>query len=210
MNMVSENLRNYVRNKLSIKDEEEINLEDISKIKELNLNRLNYNLEEALFIPEELIYFIELERCSFDGFLITDEIRKNLNKLRKLQTIELNHCRLSGNTMVDIGIRKLNLNYSDFYFINIFKNTSYLEETVLKNITVDAETLSKLENLRKLSIFNCDVKKSDYLNEIKNLKEIKIIGSKLDNKCVVEELKKKVKVEFSEKEFKYIMQRKNV
>lgn len=200
----SENIKAYVMYTLALNDASEITLDNLEKIKEININRLNYNLKEAKFDPVDLSYLKGLEHCSFSGFLINDEIKEKLEKLNKLNYLEFDHCKISGNKIINNKLVKLYLNCSDFKLLKMFNNLSELRKLIIKGIIVDSKELCGLNGLEELQLLNCEVKNSGFLTELKGLRKIKIIGSTLDNESVIKSLKEIIYTIYSNEEFRYI------
>lgn len=205
MEIQSENIKKYLKNNLDLKDEKNIELSDILKIEELNLNRLNYKLKEAKFIPEELGYFKELRKCSLNEFLINDDIKKNISKLEKLEKLTLNHCIITGYDKIKNKLKQIYLNYSNFEFVNILECKESLEKMTLKNvINVDIENISKFANITELELLNCEVKKFEFITNLTNLKKLKIIGCNLEKDDIKEKINSNIQLNFSKNEFFYV------
>ncbi len=205
MEIQSENIKKYLRNNLDLKDEENIELSDILKIEELNLNRLNYELKEAKFIPEELGYFKGLRKCSLNGFLINDDIKKNISKLEKLEKLTLNHCIINGYEKIANKLKNIYLNYSNFEFVNILESKESLEKMTLKNvIDVDIENISKFDNIIELELLNCEVKKFEFVKNLRNLKKLIIIGCNLEEEDIRKKINSDIQLKFSKNEFFYV------
>jgi len=203
MQILSENLYKYIVNNFDIEDE--IKQEDIDKITDLNINSFNNKLQEARFIPEELSYFKNLQKCQFNSFLINDEIINNLEKLEKLDFLSLEHCEITGNKNIKNRIKKICLNYSDFNFINMLENKNSLEKLVLKDIVnVDVNKIYEFKNLKELELLNCSLLNARYITQLEKLESIKIIGCELDICSLLEKLRENVSVVFSRNKFMHV------
>lgn len=201
MEIKSENLKRYIENNVDIKGNE-IELEDIRKLDRININALNFKLEEAIFVPEELLYLQEIEECSFANFNITDDIVVNLNKLKKLRIFQFDFCKSTVSKKIYNSISRIYLNYSDFSLLEMCENTETMETVFLKNVKdVDVSKINKFKNLKRLSLLNSEVNNIESLEKFENLEEVKIIGSKINNIQVLENLKNKIKIEYSEDEY---------
>ena len=201
MEIKSENIREYIENNVDIKGNE-IELEDIKKLDRININALNFKLEEAIFVPEELSYLKEIEECSFANFTITDEIIENLNKLKKLSIFQFDFCKSTVSKKIYNSISRIYLNYSDFSLLEMCDNTESMKTVFLKNVKdIDVSKINKFKNLKRLSLLNSEVNNIESLKNFENLEEVKIIGSKINNVSILEELSKKIKIEYSEDEY---------
>lgn len=202
MNLESENLRKYVIYNTDLKLGDEITIEAIESMDYLTIKRLNAKMEEAVFVPEELAYFKNIKTCGFSGFTIRDNIKENIEKLNKLNFIKFDHCRYRGKNGINNNIEDIELNCSEFGLFCMCNNKTNLKNVFLKDVEeVDVEEIVKYENIEKISLLNCEVKNANSLLKLNKLKTIRIIGSKLDNKEVVEKLKEKVDVTYSEEEY---------
>lgn len=201
MEIKSENIKRYIENNVDIKGNE-IELEDIRKLDRININALNFKLEEAIFVPEELSYLQEINECSFANFTITDEIIENLNKLKKLSIFQFDFCKSTVSKKIYNNISRIYLNYSDFSLLEMCDNTESMETVFLKNIKdIDVSKINKFRNLKRLSLLNSEVNNIESLEKFENLEEVKIIGSKINNIQVLENLKNRIKIEYSEDEY---------
>ena len=205
MEILSENIKKYLINNLHISDENDIELDDIYKVGKINLNRQNYSLKEAKFVPSELALFKNLKECAFSQFLINDEIKENLSKLENLEVLDLDHCIIAGCKTISNKIKVIIMNYSNFNFMNIFENKSSMKKILLKDIiNVDIKKITEFENIEELILLNCEIKNSIFIKELKNLKKVRIIGCKLDNDDAVNMLDKNIEKVFSKDEFFYV------
>ena len=201
MEIKSENIKRYIENNVDIKGNE-IELEDIKKLDRININALNFKLEEAIFVPEELSYLKEIEECSFANFNITDDIVVNLNKLKKLRIFQFDFCKSTVSKKIYNSISRIYLNYSDFSLLEMCDNTESMETVFLKNVKdIDVSKINKFKNLKRLSLLNSEVNNIESLENFENIEEVKIIGSKINNVSILEELSKKIKIEYSEDEY---------
>ena len=197
----SENIKKYIENNLSIKNNE-IEMDEIIKLEKININGLNYKLEKAVFVPEELSYLKGISECSFKNFTITNEILENLNKLDKLNVLQFDFCQNETHKTINNKINSIYLNGSNFELLSMCENTEYMETIFLKNIEkVDINSICKYKNLKKLFLLNSDIKNIELLEELPNLSYLKIIGSKIDNLEIIEKLRKKIEVIYSEEEY---------
>ena len=200
MEIKSENLKEYIINNSNIRNRD-IEIEDINKLKSLNINGLNNRLEEALFVPQELSYFKEIEECSFSSITITNEIIENINKLNKLEIIEYDFCKNTAKIEMENKVKRIYLNYSNIELLNLCKNIDTMEKIFLKNIeNVDIRMVCKFKNVKNIYLLNCNVINIESLEELEKLEFLKVIGSKIDNYETIEKLSKSIKVEYSEDE----------
>ena len=197
----SENIKKYIENNLDIENNE-IEMDDIIKLEKININGLNYKLEKAVFVPEELSYLKGISECSFNNFTITNEILENLNKLEKLNVLQFDFCQSEADKTINNKISSIYINCSDFKLLSMCENAEYMETIFLKNIEeVDINSICKYKNLKKLFLLNSNVKNIELLEKLPNLSYLKIIGSKIENTEIIEKISKKIEVVYSEEEY---------
>jgi hypothetical protein len=202
MKIYSENIRNYIINNTNLEEEDEITINDINKIDYLIIKRLNNRMKIAEFVPAELSYFKNLKTCGFSDFTIRDDIKENLNSLEKLSYLKFDHCRFGGNDKINNEIEGIELNYSEFNLFCMCNNKMKLKDVILKNVEdVNTDEICKFENIQNISLLNCNIRNFKNILQLKNLKKVKIIGSKIDDKETVEILKTKINVTYSEEEY---------
>ena len=147
-------------------------------------------------------YLKEIEECSFSKLEITNEIIINLNKLKKLKIIQYDFCNNISDIKIENAIKKIYINYSDFSLLTACNNTEAMEIIFLKNVNnVDINKICKFKNVKKIYLLNCNVIGISLLEQLESLEYLEVIGSKIDNKKIIEELSKKIKVKYSEEEY---------
>ena len=197
----SENIKKYIENNEDIKNNE-IEMEDVIKLEKIHINGLNYKLEKAEFVPEELSYLKGISECTFSNFIITNEILENLNKLEKLSVLQFDYCQSETDKTINNKISSIYLDCSDFNLLSMCDNTEYMETIFLKNVEeIDINCIYKYKNLKKLFLLNSNVKNIELLEELPNLSYLKIVGSKIENTEIIEKLSKKIEVIYSEEEY---------
>lgn len=135
------------------------NIEDITEkdLDKINTIMLDYNKFAVL---DDLLYLHNLKKCILKNFILNSEETKILEKLNKLEILELNNCKV--NSAFKLDIKKLNLVFcSDIEIGKSFENSS-IQEICLDNCNnisfLGLNTINKLDNI--------------ILNEIKLTKNI--------------------------------------
>lgn len=203
MEIRSENIKKYLINNIQVSNDN-IEMEDLLKLKEININWFNSKLEKAYFNPNELSYLKEIISCSFNNFVINDEILENINKLNKLEVLNYDFCKSIANKSINNKIKEIYMNCSDIELLLCCNTIETMEKIFLKNIeNVDINTIEKFKNVKEIYLLNCKVKNIVLLEKFKNLSYVEIIGSKIDNYETIEKLKKKIRVKYSKEEYFY-------
>ena len=155
-------LRMVVENKTSIEE-----------VSELSLMNKTFIKEDAKLNLEEIYKLKNLKKLSIKFFTINDEIIKVLNKLEKLEILEIYMCkfetteRLNGNNIKNIYIynaENLNLDILDKNKVKAIR----IENSGL----VDFYKFVKFEKIEKLEVIRCPVISIPKLNLLKSIKEL--------------------------------------
>lgn len=155
-------LRMVVENKTSIEE-----------VSELSLMNKTFIKEDAKLNLEEIYKLKNLKKLSIKFFTINDEIIKVLNKLEKLEILEIYMCkfetteRLNGNNIKNIYIynaENLNLDILDTNKVKAIR----IENSGL----VDFYKFVKFEKIEKLEVIRCPVISIPKLNLLKSIKEL--------------------------------------
>lgn len=125
------------------KNIEGITEKDLDKIDTI---MLDYNKFAVL---DDLLYLNNLKKCILKNFILNSEEIKILEKLNKLEILELNNCKV--NSVCKLDIKRLNLVFcSGIEIGKSFKNSN-IQEIYLDNCNnicfSDLNTINKLNNI---------------------------------------------------------------
>ncbi len=125
------------------KNIEGITEKDLDKIDTI---MLDYNKFAVL---DDLLYLNNLKKCILKNFILNSEEIKILEKLNKLEILELNNCKV--NSVCKLDIKRLNLVFcSGIEIGKSFKNSN-IQEIYLDNCNnicfSDLNTINKLDNI---------------------------------------------------------------
>ena len=124
------------------------NIEDITEkdLDNIDTIMLDYNKFAVL---DDLLYLNNLKKCILKNFILNSEEIKILEKLNKLEILELNNCKV--NSVCKLDIKRLNLVFcSGIEIGKSFKNSN-IQEIYLDNCNnicfSDLNTINKLNNI---------------------------------------------------------------
>ena len=125
------------------KNIEGITEKDLDKIDTI---MLDYNKFAVL---DDLLYLNNLKKCILKNFILNSEEIKILEKLNKLEILELNNCKV--NSVCKLDIKRLNLVFcSGIEIGKSFKNSN-IQEIYIDNCNnicfSDLNTINKLNNI---------------------------------------------------------------
>ena len=125
------------------KNIEGITEKDLDKIDTI---MLDYNKFAVL---DDLLYLNNLKKCILKNFILNSQEIKILEKLNKLEILELNNCKV--NSVCKLDIKRLNLVFcSGIEIGKSFKNSN-IQEIYLDNCNnicfSDLNTINKLDNI---------------------------------------------------------------
>ena len=200
MYIYSENIRQYIINNTTIINNK-ITQNNLEQIEDININKLNLKLEEAVFIPEELKLLINLKSCTLLGFDIDDKLLNNINELKYLNKLDFEYCKYNGSSKIINKILEIRLKDSDITLLNII-NTNILKTLTMENIdNIDLLLIAKYKKIEKLKLLNCNITNFDYITELKDLKELTLIGTNIENSNIHNKVDKNVNIIFDENKY---------
>ena len=155
--------------KLRMVVENKTELEEIDELSLVNKNFLGQDLGIDL---TEIVKVKNLKNLSIKFFTITDEIIETLNKLEKLETIEILMCKMETSKIIENNIKTIYIHGVEGLNIDNFQ-TENLEYIRIENSgLIDIYKLTKFSNLERLELVNCPIISVPKLSMIKSLEEL--------------------------------------
>ena len=155
--------------KLRMVVENKTELEEIDELSLVNKNFLGQDLGIDL---TEIVKVNNLKNLSIKFFTITDEIIETLNKLEKLETIEILMCKMETSKIIENNIKTIYIHSVEGLNIDNFQ-TENLEYIRIENSgLIDIYKLTKFSNLERLELVNCPIISVPKISMIKSLEEL--------------------------------------
>ena len=155
--------------KLRMVVENKTELEEIDELSLVNKNFLGQDLGIDL---TEIVKVKNLKNLSIKFFTITDEIIETLNKLEKLETIEILMCKMETSKIIENNIKTIYIHSVEGLNIDNFQ-TENLEYIRKENSgLIDIYKLTKFSNLERLELVNCAIISVPKISMIKSLEEL--------------------------------------
>ena len=155
--------------KLRMVVENKTELEEIDELSLVNKNFLGQDLGIDL---TEIVKVKNLKNLSIKFFTITDEIIETLNKLEKLETIEILMCKMETSKIIENNIKTIYIHSVEGLNIDNFQ-TENLEYIRIENSgLIDIFKLTKFSNLERLELVNCPIISVPKISMIKSLEEL--------------------------------------
>lgn len=155
--------------KLRMVVENKTELEEIDELSLVNKNFLGQDLGIDL---TEIVKVKNLKNLSIKFFTITDEIIETLNKLEKLETIEILMCKMETSKIIKNNIKTIYIHSVEGLNIDNFQ-TENLEYIRIENSgLIDIYKLTKFSNLERLELVNCPIISVPKISMIKSLEEL--------------------------------------
>ena len=178
----SKELKEYVYLELNKNRLDPIYDEDLEKITDIQLNSLDLIGEPTDVTILDLIFFKNLKICTLMNMNITNIDLDILQKLPKLQFLQLYNCNFSNNKKIELNLLDLVISNCPNVKVSMFENIQTLQNLRIVNCdNIDITGISNLKNLSKLFLQNLNLTEIDEVQEIKNLKYLNLNGSKIDN-----------------------------
>jgi len=199
MRIENEELKFKIYNTLNKDYEEEIEEEELKKVKSLSINKNNQDSEDFVYEEKDFQFFKYVECLTLNSFEITDKFVRQIGLMKNLHSLTLNYCKFLTKTEINNSLKRLIITYSDNFDLTLFSNILSLEMLQLIEAKIDISTLKKCEKLQDIYLYECEIKNFEMLVKLENLREVCLDGSNiLDN--VYEILKKKnMKIHYKER-----------
>lgn len=176
--------------------------EELKDFDSITLNAKDFKQNEIIYEEEDYKVLKYINSIALNGFIIDDQIIKNLNYLKDLSSIIFNHCIFENNTLIESNIESLWITYSNVKNLKLFQNFERIKKmTFIEVGEIDIKEIINIKNIEELAICNSFIKNSIMINDFKNLKELKLDGSLVDEKNFLELLNKDIKLSYKEKYF---------
>ena len=198
----SNELKTYVYLKLNKDENTPLYDEDLNEIEVVHLNALDFLDEPTDVEICDLVFFKNLKNCYLSNMYIKDEDLEILNRIKSLESLQLNNCSFSNNKKMNLNLLSLIVNKCKDIKFKIFDNLVTLESVRIVNCdNVELSGISKLSNLKKLYLQNLKLNQIDEIKDLKELEYLNLNGSKIKNLTNLNN--NKLEVEHNEKNFLY-------
>ena len=164
-------------------------------MKSIVLNK--FDVKENV-IQYDFEQFKEVESCTLNRFEINDDIINKLEQMKNLKTIIFSHCVFTNEKKLKNNIESLMIIYGKnvkFETIECSKTIKRLMITKFENL--DMDELIRFENLEELCLYECEIKNFSNIKIFKYLQSLKLDGSQIDQKEVIDEISSKIKVQYN-------------
>lgn len=174
----SRELKEYIYLELNKNKTEPIYDNDLEEITELQLNSLDFIGEPTDETIYDLVFFTNLKVCNLVNMNISDQELDILNRLKKLQFLQLDNCTFSNNKKLQLNLSDLVITDCSNVKLSIYSDINTLENLRIVNCeNVDIKGISKLSNLSKLFLQNLTLQEINEIQEIKSLEYLNLNGS---------------------------------
>lgn len=165
-------------------------IEDLPKVNDICISNFNAKGEKINTDISELNKLINLKILSLKGFELTEDIVAILRSFPKLVQLNLYECDAKGT--ISISMEKLKglilENCSLPNLNNILLPENFL---IVNGGVIDALKLQNSGAVKNLGIKNSVIINSDFLSELRRLRELNVDGSSLDDEDVLRKLRER-------------------
>ncbi len=153
----SNNLTEYIKQKLNIPEEQEISANDLSQISEISINGkdLSGNVNDYDF--KDFLKMNNLQFLNLQNFTIDNYETNIINRIKTLKTLQFTDCKIKSKS-------------------TLFNNIELISFTSCTK--VNSKYFENLKNLKTLKINLCGKVKLGKMEKFSNLKTIDIIDTK--------------------------------
>ena len=179
MRINNEELKFKIYNMLKKDYDDEIEEEDLKKVKTISINKKNQDLGDIIFEEKDFEVLKYVECLTLNMFEMNDEFVKQIALMKNLNCLILNHCAFKAKKPIRNQLKNLMITYPENLEISIFSEVLSLEMLQLVDVKVDMQMLKKYENLEYIYLYNSEIKNFEILEEFEKLKEVGLDGSNI-------------------------------
>ena len=154
----SNNLTEYLKQKLNIPLEQELTEEDLLKITEVSINGKDLQGNSNDYDFKDFLKMTNLQYLNLQNFIIDNYETNIINRIKTLKTLQLTDCKIKSKS-------------------TLFNNIELLSFTSCTKVNL--KYFENLKSLNTLKINLCGKAKIDSLDGFANLKTIDIIDTKI-------------------------------
>lgn len=173
----------------------EMNSIEKQEIKDITLNHKGFNGKNTESNISEVLEFPNLKTCTINGFDVTEDDVRDLNKCKNLKSIQFSNCNLIN---INISLRNLETLIIDNCKGNLENIFNKLEELkflhIVSNEVFDTIYIENCKQLKKIYIQDTNIKKLEKLKKFQELEYVNLNKSKF-SKISFELLKRNSKFE---------------
>ena len=179
-------IKEKVYSLLNKKENENLTLEEMKKVKSILLNENNIDNSKNIYTFSDFNNLRYLEEITLNKFNIDDECINKINSLKGLKTIIFNNCLWNNTTKIKLDIQSVIITNSKFPDMLLENYKEILKATLIGIKELDLNYISDMIDIEELCIYNSNIKNANKLLDFTKLKTLKLDGSKLDNEKILD------------------------
>lgn len=181
MKIRNDNLALYLGFKLN-KIGNEFTAQELSNLKELNMNQLN-DFEEYEDIDLEVLdYTPNLETLVLKNFEITPELINKLKNIKNLKSVSFERCIIDDfNLIRELDVDYLAITKNAFLRTDFLKGKKYKALVLTDSDLIDIDNIKDMEGLETLYVSNSNVKNPELIGNFSNLSILHIENSNIED-----------------------------
>ncbi len=171
---------------------DEFTIEELSDLKELVIDQLNFVGEYEEVDIDVLDNVPNVETLTFKNFQITDEIIEKIKKFKNLKTLKFDRCIIDDFDKIgEIDVEYLAITRNAFLRTDFLRGKNgYKVLELTDSDLIDIDNLIDMKNLERLYISNSDVENYKELGELENLKVLHIENTNIEEIGFMRDLNK--------------------
>lgn len=193
MRLVDTELERMICYKVGKFCNEELEESDIQIVEELSLSNKSLSGKLKNMSLNELQKFQNIKSLVLQHFVLDDSIIKVLNSLTNLHILQLASCEYKANTK----LTNSSLQNIIIYCCKIHDYSKINASEIFQIVGEESLSLNELagkENIKRMSLMDCNVKKFRTIDEFIELQKLDLEGTQVDDKTKLEELKRRISV----------------
>ena len=195
----NQELKFKIYNILKKNENEDLEEEDLKKVKRISVNKENMDSEDILFEEKDFEVLKYVETLTLNMFDINDELVKQIANMKNLNFLIFNHCKVSTQLSMDNPLKNVVITYSKNLNLNIFSEKLSLKMLKLIEVeNINIYDLKKYKNLEYIYLFNSKIENFELLEEFEKLKEVGLDGSNISEKVCDNLKSRNIKVHYQD------------
>ena len=200
MELSDKNLEKLIKYNLGLfSSNSELSMDDLNKVEDLSLAGATFSGEKIITNLSELAMLRNLKSLSLQRYKIDDRFIEVLNSFKQLKSLHFSVCEIkTKSSLCNSELERTTLYCCNFYGLEQFEPSKIFHISNY-NRKLNLETLKPSDRLQLLYLQNCkQIKGLANIYNFKNIRELNLDGSKVDNEKVLNELAKKISVSHKE------------
>ena len=186
----------YIHNVLLKRKDTLLTEDDLKIIKRIVLSAVDFDGEKITYDFDDIKQLTNLGSCTLEFFEIDNEIVSSLSSLKRLEELNISHCKFLNSNKISCNLKTLIISYTDLNEFDILEFPEGIDTLKLIEVgKIDFNILTKLKNIKNLYIYNSEINNIKEISKLTVLSRLKLDGTKIDDEDILIKLDKNIQIQ---------------